>query len=943
MDFRVQGGTMKQFLFTCLIALSVARSSPAGDKARKNITLSDRFAKNTLKDYRLEGKVAWEKGKVTLAPEASLTRAIDLGPRAEVRLVVRRPKEQQEWILGITMIGRAPPPALIQRTGCISGAVGLIFAEGKVELLNFAQEEGFQDGGFIKCDYSERVTVHAGVPKGPEDWAVRVEARHGVVRGKAWPAGSAEPEAWQTTRFSGEPFWEVGRIRLASDREPCVLLTLEIAGAPPTPALSAERQKKADRAAALNRETSKFWMKAKAAEKALLRDREALKLSQEAYGEDHSACAICLNNLAADLADLGKFEESLPYHKQALAIERNFFGPDHFCASRPLTALGLRAWQMGRYREARRYYEESLRIRLHMLGPEHPNTAENWNNLGVLFLETGEYPPGRRHLTQALAVRRKTLGEQHLRTAEALNNLGVMCNAMGDYAATRKHLDQCLTILAKVHGTNHPVTLRTVNNLANILSAMGDKAAARKAYEHVLEGLKSVVPETDPLVATVSGNLGLVLFDLKDPGAASCFERALAILKKQRMEKHPDMARLLSGLGLVLLGQGKEELAHKHLEQALTLRREVLPADHPAIAENLFLLGVSLWKKGEHAAAIRHLQDARGIYGKVLGDHSHTATSLVTLSRFEAGRGNDREGWGHRQAATAMLARLTQRSLAASAERDHQAFARDGRQGFSYLLGYAEARPELGRAHARELAEAMLDWKAAGERTLTLRREAVAIARSPTALAAYEDLRIARHLRAQALMRGPGTSSIQKHRQLLEALQAKQDSLERQLADQLDDFARLLKERQLGLKAVAAQLKPTAALVGMVRYPRLDPRANLLGPDRYAAIVVWNQAGRPGVRLVFLGDADPIDRSIRAWREATQQGRVDGRFDKDLRGRVWEPLARALPDRTDRLFLIPEAGFALLPFEAIRLADGKYLVERMQLSYLASGRELLAR
>ena len=98
--------------------------------------------------------------------------------------------------------------------------------------------------------------------------------------------------------------------------------------------------------------------------------------------------------------------------------------------------------------------------------------------------------------------------------------------------------------------------------------------------------------------------------------------------------------------------------------------------------------------------------------------------------------------------------------------------------------------------------------------------------------------------------------------------------------------------------------------------------------------------GPPDIRLVFLGEATPIDRALHAWRAAAQSGPVDPAVEGTLRERLWQPLANALPADTKRLFLALDGELALLPFEAIRLEDGRYLVEQFQVSYLSSGQDV---
>src|SRR5947209_11244778 len=50
----------------------------------------------------------------------------------------------------------------------------------------------------------------------------------------------------------------------------------------------------------------------------------------------------------------------------------------------------------------------------------------------------------------------------------------------------------------------------------------------------------------------------------------------------------------------------------------------------------------------------------------------------------------------------------------------------------------------------------------------------------------------------------------------------------------------------------------------------------------------------------------------------------------------------SLPEGAKALAVAPDGELALLPWEALRLADGRYLVERLGVRYVTSGRDLLA-
>ena len=64
-------------------------------------------------------------------------------------------------------------------------------------------------------------------------------------------------------------------------------------------------------------------------------------------------------------------------------------------------------------------------------------------------------------------------------------------------------------------------------------------------------------------------------------------------------------------------------------------------------------------------------------------------------------------------------------------------------------------------------------------------------------------------------------------------------------------------------------------------------------------------------KMTIVGDHEPkVIAHIR-------KGHVDKAPGLALRTLLWEPLARALPPKTERLVIAPDGALALLPFEAL--------------------------
>jgi CHAT domain-containing protein len=312
--------------------------------------------------------------------------------------------------------------------------------------------------------------------------------------------------------------------------------------------------------------------------------------------------------------------------------------------------------------------------------------------------------------------------------------------------------------------------------------------------------------------------------------------------------------------------------------------------------------------------------------------------------------GANEAAWRRFQESNTIRAAFTARTAAGSAQYDHAALARQVRFGLDVFLSLAAQTASLSARQRQQVLTTLLDGKALSSTALTRQREAVLLQPDAAAVALLGKLRPLRRRQADLLLQGSGALPPQRYRDLCEQLQKEQDDLERDLAQRVKGYAELRRAQQASPQELAAQLAAGAVLVEIIRYQRVDfqvkDRDKRWGADHYLAVLLWRDSGekaQPQVRVVPLGEAKPIDRAIHAWRTPAQKGEIDDRSDQQLRQHLWEPLAKALPEKTTRLFIAPDGELALLPFEALREKDGKYLVERLHVSYVTTGRDLMPR
>ena len=158
-------------------------------------------------------------------------------------------------------------------------------------------------------------------------------------------------------------------------------------------------------------------------------------------------------------------------------------------------------------------------------------------------------------------------------------------------------------------------------------------------------------------------------------------------------------------------------------------------------------------------------------------------------------------------------------------------------------------------------------------------------------------------------------------------------------------------------EAVRKALPADAVLVEIARFDVFDFQAKdpqkPWQPPHYAAWVIPT-AGRGEVQVIDLGEAKPIEDAVAAARRALQpelellrsRGEPDAEQQlqkplQDLARLVLQPLLPHI-GQAKRWLISPDAALWLVPWAALPLPDGRYAVEGHLISYVISGRDLVA-
>jgi CHAT domain-containing protein/Tfp pilus assembly protein PilF len=668
----------------------------------------------------------------------------------------------------------------------------------------------------------------------------------------------------------------------------------------------------------------------------------ALCISVHALPREHAIQeARALNEQARELYDRGHFQEATPLAQHAVAVSEKGLGLQHLETASSLDTLAQLYRATGAYVRAEPLYERALAIRQKALGAEHPTTADSLHNLALLCFATGAYTRAESLHQRALAIREKVLRTEHPSIGESLNNLANVYSATGAYAKAEPLFQRAVAIREKALGPRHPKTAGSLSNLANLYRATGAHARAEPLYQRALGILENAVGPEHPGIGDLLCNLAILYFETGAyTKAESLYQRALGIFEKALGPEHPRVADLLNNLANLYSRTGAYPKAVPLYQRALAIFEKTLGPEHPTTAGSLNNLASLYSRTGDYAKAEPLNRRALAIFEAALGpEHPSTASSLNKLADLYSATGAYAKAEPLYHRAQIILAKNSERFLLTGSESRKQAYLEEAAENLHRNVSFSVALRSRGGV-ALGLTS-VLQYKG---RLLDEMSGSVARLRRSVKLAdreLFEQLAEVANQFSMLTYQGLGELSPPQYRQRLDELSQRQEGLEAVLAKRSAEFRRQV--MPVTLEAVRSAIPAGAVLVEWFRYRPFDPRALRLedqqGSPRYVAYVL-KARGEP--RLVDIGDAQVIETSVREFLQAVQDPtrRDVKERARSLSDQIVKPL-RAYLNGADRVLISPDGLLNVVPMAALMDENGQYLVQRFEITYLTSGRDVL--
>jgi CHAT domain-containing protein/tetratricopeptide (TPR) repeat protein len=686
-----------------------------------------------------------------------------------------------------------------------------------------------------------------------------------------------------------------------------------------------------------------------------LRGREA-KL-----GKDDLMVAESLHNLANLYRATSEYAKAEPLYQRSRQIWEAKLGKDDPSVALSLSNQGGLYLYMGEYAKAEQFLQRGLQIREARLGKDHPDVARSLMSLANLYKAMGQYGKVEALYFRCIEIEETKLGKDHPDVALAVNNLGCFYRETGQSAKAELFLQRGLRIRETALGKNHPAVASSLHNLACVCDDLGQYDKAEVLYQRSLKILETTVGKDDPKYALSLNNLAEVYrWTGQYAKAEALYQRSLDIFETKLGKDHPDVADVLNSLANLYRNMGRYANAEPIFQRSLDIYETKLGKDHRLVATALRDLANLYQDMGEYAKAEPLYQRALDIYETQMGkDHPQVADCLHRLAQLNAAQ----EKWAEAGRLTNRVRQQVRvhacRVLPVLCDREQLVFLENieaERLNVALSLGL-ERRKELASTSATWI----LNAKAIAQESLSDRaRMALASTDPQTGQVASQLISIRQQLAATTLTSPrPGQEAVRLQR--IASLADQEQQLSRQLGQLIGQASRT--DPWVTIEAVRKAVPADGILIEIARFEVKDFKAK--GNEKqwkgqhYAAWLV-PPAGDGEVQLIDLGDADTIDGAVAAVRQGLlaaqgtakqkstilEKGEADA--EKDLQAAlsklaklVLEPLAEHVNDRKQWI-VSPDGALWLTPWAALLLKDGSYAIEKHQINYVVSGRDLVA-
>ena len=444
---------------------------------------------------------------------------------------------------------------------------------------------------------------------------------------------------------------------------------------------------------------------------------------------------------------------------------------------------------------------------------------------------------------------------------------------------------------------------------------------AKKAYQYARQHLGKEHPYT-----LISMNY-LALF-YKSQGryaeAEPLLKESLQLSAESLGKEHAHTLEIMINLAGLYKSQGRYAEAEPLYKETIRRQEKVLGKEHPSTLISMGNLAVLYKSQGRHGEAEQLYKEAIHLSERVLGKE-HPDTLKIQINYIRLVVEMKKAGIALRlfkQMESQLLSRSFQELYSTTTERVRKLYLETISDFQDNVLSFAFINPKI--AHQQYAANVILRWKQIYAQETAFQHRLLRISRDAEIVAMKEKVnRLRSSLSRQMYHRQSGID--------MDTLWNELNLTEQQIRDAARKLKPSLEVIGVGLDQVIGRLPKDSVLIEFKRYKRTDFNSGEKTKIRLAAYLLTSDIeAEQQMYFKDLGSEEELIKALDISEKNPERAYsfLLGKFDQQIQN-------------TKTLYIAPDGFLNLISFAAMRLPDGRYLVQRQQVNRLQTGRDLL--
>lgn len=672
--------------------------------------------------------------------------------------------------------------------------------------------------------------------------------------------------------------------------------------------------------------------------------QQALDVARKTFGDNHVNYAGSLKQLGEVQAENGDYPLSESTTAASRDLYRKLSSVQDSNYINTTVTLGVIARFQGKFLAAETYYIEALDLTEKREGKETLGYVDILGDLGTVYLVAGNLPKAESVLLTTLVLKAKLHGTESMEYATTLNSLGQLYGEKDDFARAESYLVESIQTRERVLKANdNPSITPPLANLAFIYERQGNYYEALKLYNRVISILEKRGIKSQIYLAALN-NAGTTYTTIKAyQQADSLYEKLQPLLEKNVGTDTQQYAVLLGNRGVLQRLLKNYNAARQLLEQAYLLCVKKSTENNPFAVNMMANLAETYSLLGEEKMADSLFRNMNVRGETIVGfRNSNYADYLDKYSQFSINTNRLDNALTLIEKATGIVRSTLTKSFLYQTARQQERMLVKNSPFVNTAFEIAFLIPN--QPHAAQLAYSG---------TLFLKNlllsQRISLLGNETQTADAKLQLLTDTLRQVSNQVAAQYALPIAQRKNLDSLEARAETLEKDLARQSAPFRQAQQALQVTWENVRDALKPTEAAVEFVSFPHLN-RGQETDTVRYLALVL--RPGDKAPRVVpLLTDEAPLRRLLARRKGATLYATRGSELDSDQLSRgdslyqlVWQPIDSLLSG-VKTVYLSPsgllhQVAFAALPYPNTTPKSGPFLADRYQLRQVGSTRQV---